>query len=271
MGLCHSVQGTSHKLAKYAEVPYSELDWDCAGINHLAWFTRLEHNGRDLYPLLKNKLEEDPELRSKDPVRLDIMKHLGYFVTESSGHFSEYLPYYRKRKELIDEYCGKRYLGESGFYARGWPTWRVENDNMRKKYIAGEEKLEIKRTWEYASYIIEAMETNSPFVAHVTMPNNGRITNLPDDGVVETATLMDRNGATPVHFGKLPPQCAALCDWNMRMFELAATACIERSKEAAVHALMLDPLTAAVCSPAEIREMTYRLFEAEKDFLPEYK
>jgi alpha-galactosidase len=220
---------------------------------------------------LKNKLEEDPELRSKDPVRLDIMKHLGYFVTESSGHFSEYLPYYRKRKELIDEYCGKRYLGESGFYARGWPTWRVENDNMRKKYIAGEEKLEIKRTWEYASYIIEAMETNSPFVAHVTMPNNGRITNLPDDGVVETATLMDRNGATPVHFGKLPPQCAALCDWNMRMFELAATACIERSKEAAVHALMLDPLTAAVCSPAEIREMTYRLFEAEKDFLPEYK
>jgi len=112
------------------------------------------------------------------------------------------------------------------------------------------------------------METNSPFVFYGTVPNTHLIENLPVDGVVEVPCLVDNSGISPTHFGTLPPQCAAICDWNMRFYDLAATACIEKSREAAIHALMLDPLTAAVCSPGEIRQMAEELFKAEKDFLP---
>jgi alpha-galactosidase len=270
VGLCHSVQGTSHQLADYAGVPYQQLRWDCGGINHLAWFTELSHKGKDLYPILFEKARNNKETYEKDPVRFDVMLHLGYFVTESSGHFSEYLPYYRKRPELIKEYCRDKYLGESGFYSRDWPTWRGDCDELRRRQIAGEEEIELDRTWEYASFIIQAMETNAPFVIHGTVPNTGLIENLPQDGVVEVACLVNRNGIQPKHFGPLPPQCAVICDWNMRMYDLAATACIEKSRQAAIHALMLDPLTAAVCCPAEIKRMAEELFEAEKEFLPDF-
>jgi alpha-galactosidase len=271
VGLCHSVQGTSHVLAKYAGIPYREMNWRCGGINHLAWFTELSHNGKDLYPILKKKIEKDPKLLAEDPVRFDVMKYFDYFVTESSGHFSEYLPYYRKRQELIDKHCGPRYLGQSSFYADEWPGWRKACDANRKKFISGELEIEIARTWEYASFIIEAMETHSPMTIYGSVPNTGLITNLPQDGVVEVACLVDKRGVTPTFFGRLPPQCAALCDANMRMFDLAADACLQRSKDLAAKALMLDPLTAAVCSLSEIKEMTERLFKAEKAFLPGYK
>lgn len=271
IGLCHSVQGTSHALAVYAGVPYPEMKWTCGGINHLAWFTELSHKGKDLYPVLMERLEKDPELLAKDPVKFDMMRHFNYFVTESSGHFSEYLPYYRKRPELIKKHCGEKYLGESGFYARHWPGWRQASDQNRLEAISGKREISKARTWEYASHIIQSIETNVPFVAHLTVPNNFLIENLPCDGVVEVACLLNSSGVQPTHFGELPPQLAALCDWHMRMYELAAKACIERSKEAAIHALLLDPLTAAVCSPAEIKKMTLELFKAEKAFLPGYR
>ncbi|MDD5698905.1 MAG: alpha-galactosidase [Victivallaceae bacterium] len=271
IGLCHSVQGSSHQLAKYADVPYQELKWRCAGINHLAWFTELTHNGKDLYPILKQKIAADPELLAKDPVRFDLMKYFDYFVTESSGHFSEYLPYYRKRKELIKRHCGEKYLGQSSFYADEWPKWRAENDERRLKYISGKEAFELDRTWEYASYIIQAMETNSPFKIYGTVKNTGLITNLPQNNVVEVACTVDAEGIVPNYFGKLPVHLAALCAANQYMFDVAAEACIQKSKDLAMKALMLDPLTAAVCSPAEIKEMTRRLFKAEKAFLPGFK
>jgi alpha-galactosidase len=268
IGLCHSVQGTSHQLAEYAGVPCDRMRWRCGGINHLSWFTELTHDGRDLYPVLFEKARNDPATYEKDPVRFDVMLHFGHFVTESSGHLSEYLPYYRKRRDLLKKYCRDGYLGGSGFYAREWPSWRQNCDNERRRRIAGAEPIATQRSGEYASYIIEAMETDAPFVVHATVPNTGLIDNLPQDGVVEVACTVDRNGITPRPFGKLPPQCAAVCDWNMRMYDLAATACIEKSREAAARALMLDPLTAAVCCPAEIRRMTEELFEAEREFLP---
>ena len=271
VGLCHSVQGSSHQLADYAEVPYQEMKWRCAGINHLAWFTELTHKGEDLYPVLKQKIAEDKELLAKDPVRLDLMKYFDCFVTESSGHFSEYLPYYRKRQELIDKHCGEKYLGQSSFYADEWPGWRVDNDNRRKKFISGEEEIELDRTWEYASYIIQAMETNSPFKIYGTVANNGLITNLPQNNVVEVACTVDNEGIVPNYFGELPAHLAALCSSHQYMFDVAAEACIQKSKDLAIKALMLDPLTAAVCSLEEIKEMAERLFEAEKDFLPGFK
>jgi len=268
VGLCHSVQGSSRQLAGYTGVPFDELQWRCAGINHMAWFTELTHDGRDLYPLLKEKVLSDSELWEKDPVRFDAMLHFGYFVSESSGHFSEYVPYYRKRGELVERYCRPEYLGGSGFYAREWPNWRVDCDRRRREIIAGEQELKTDRSIEYASAIIEAMETNRPAVIHGTVLNDALIDNLPSDGVVEVQCLADRSGLAPVHHGPLPPQLAALCRTNMNAFELAAIACIEKSREAAEQALMLDPLTAAVCSLSEIREMTAELFQAEKEFLP---
>ncbi|MFA7231102.1 MAG: alpha-galactosidase [Victivallaceae bacterium] len=271
IGLCHSVQHSSHQLAEYLGAPYHELKWRCAGINHMAWFTELTHRGHDMYPVLKQKVEDDAELLAKDPVRFDAMKYFDYFVTESSGHFSEYLPYYRKRQELITQHCGARYNGESGFYANGWPQWRQDNDNLRRKYLSGEEPLDMSRSWEYASFIIEAIETNSPVKIYATVMNNGLISNLPYDNVVEVPCIVDSNGIAPIHFGYLPAQCAALCCTNLHMIGLAAEACINRSKDMAFKSLLLDPLSAAVCSPKEIKAMTDKLFEAEKDFLPMYK
>ena len=268
VGLCHSVQGASHALARWSGVAYHQMKWNCAGVNHLAWFTELSHDGKDLYPALKEKARNDPEFYENEPVRFDLMEHFGYFCTESSGHDSEYLPYYRKRKDLLAKYCRDGYKGGSSFYADNWPTWRVNCDRRRKDVLAGKVQPNLQRSLEYASNIIEAIETNNPFIIYGSAPNNNLITNLPPDGVVEVACLVNRNGVTPTYYGKLPSQCAALCDWNMRMYDLAADACIQKSRKLAEQALMLDPLTAAVCCPAEVRQMTRELFEAEKEFLP---
>ncbi len=298
VGLCHSVQGTSHLLAERAGVPVHEMEWECAGINHLAWFTKLEHNGRDLYPLLKRKAAADiaravKEGRAKNPkrinhhewyappwhkdiVRKDMMLHFGAFITESSGHLSEYLPYYRKRKDLIQRYSREGYDGGTSFYANNWPTWRKNADKQRARMLAGKEAMEWERSWEYASWIIEAREKDTPFRIHGNVMNNVNgagqlITNLPADGCVEVACMVDRNGINPTRYGALPRQLAAVCDSNMRMFDLGAQACIEKSKELAIYALMLDPLTSAVCSPEEIKRMTLEMFAAEKAYLPGYR
>lgn len=278
VGLCHGVQGTSHALARYCDVPYQELEWECGGVNHLAWFTTLRHHGQDLYPALKEKVRNDPALWERDIVRFDVMEHFGYFITEGSGHDSEYMPYYRKRKDLLAKYCREGYEGGSSFYANSWPGWRKGQDERRRKILAGKDvggetpgakAFTLNRSWEYASWIIQGIETNEPFVAYCSVPNRGGlIENLPLDGVVEVASVCNRSGIHPTRFGPLPPQCAALCDSNMRMFDLAATACIERSKKAAELSLMLDPLTAAVCSPAEIRQMFAELVESQQEFLP---
>ena len=297
VGLCHSVQGTSHLLAGRAAVPYEEMVWECAGINHLAWFTKLEHDGKDLYPLLKEKAAADLEkafaegqIKAKkkdqhnydvpehhrDIVRKDMMLHFGAFITESSGHLSEYLPYYRKRKDLLKKYARPGYDGGSSFYADNWPTWRDNADKDRMAMVSGEKEINWERSWEYASWIIEAREKDVPFRIHGNVLNEAKgggplISNLPSDGCVEVACMIDQNGINPTTYGQLPPQMAALCDSNMRMFDLGATAAMERSKEAAIYALMLDPLTAAMCSPAEIKQMTLEIFDAEAEFLPGYK
>ncbi len=282
VGLCHSVQGTSRQLATRAGVPYDEMDWECAGVNHLAWFTKLAHQGRDLYPSLKEKAVLDlagtPSNKDDagDLVRKDMLLHFGAAITESSGHLSEYLPYYRKRKDLLATYCRPGYEGGSSFYADNWPTWRAKADEQREKMVRGEDKVGWDRSFEYAAFIIEAREKNTPFTFHGNVMNRWQgggplIDNLPHDGVVEVKTLVDRNGFQPVAFGRLPRQMAAICAQQMAMYDLAAEAAIHRSKEAAIHALTLDPLTAACCAPAEIKAMTLEMFAAEKDFLPGFK
>ena len=270
VGLCHSVQGTSGQLAEYADVPLEELDFNCGDINHLAWFTKLEHQGESLYPRLRDHALARDDVYEKDPVRFDMMLHFGAFITESSGHLSEYVPWYRKRRELIDEYTRPKYLGQESFYADEWPTWRAEADVRRERILKGEETdIDMKRSVEYASRIIEAHQTHRPYVIHGNVMNDSLIDNLPFDGCVEVACLVNRNGIQPTHFGPLPPAMAAVCRANMSVFEIGALALLERSKEAAVHALTLDPLTSAVCSLSEIRKMTEELFEAEAALLEE--
>ncbi|MFW6190096.1 MAG: alpha-glucosidase/alpha-galactosidase, partial [Candidatus Bipolaricaulota bacterium] len=283
VGLCHSVQGTSRQLAGYLEVPYEELEWECAGINHMSWFTKLEHEGRDLYPELLRRAEQ-PEIYEQDPIRFEMTKEFGYFVTESSGHFSEYLPYFRKDPELIDKYCGEGYRGESGFYSRNWPDWRRDLDEFREKWIAGEEipdgitegtpGLEdfdpAERSYEYGSHIIEAQETGQEAVIYGNFPNEGLIDNLPGDGIVEVKTLVDRSGFHPCKFGRLPEELAGLNRSNMTVHKLTVESILNKDREAGIRAFMLDPLTAAVSTPSSVRNMVEELFEAESEYIPDY-
>jgi len=273
VGLCHSVQGTSHMLAGYTGVPYEQIQWKCAGINHLAWFTEFNGpDGQSLYPgLMAQAADRESDFAKAEPVRSDMMLHFGAFITESSGHLSEYLPYYRKRKDLLDKYTDTGYRGEESFYANNWPTWRKNQDDYRQRLFNGEEEIKRERSWEYGAWIIESIEKNAPFMIHGNVANNGCIENLPQDGCVEVACLVNQNGIQPTRYGRLPKVMAAICDWNMRMFDLAADAAIFRSKDLATQALYLDPLTAAVCAPAEIKQMAERLFEAESEFLPGFK
>jgi len=273
VGLCHSVQGSSHQLAGYTDVPYEKIKWQCAGINHLAWFVDFEGpDGQSLYPQLLAQANDRTSKFAKDePVRSDMMRHFGAFITESSGHLSEYLPYYRKRKDLLDTYTDTGYRGEESFYANNWPTWRKNQEEFRAKLYSGEEQIKPERSWEYGAWIIEAIEKNSPTVIYGNIPNDGCIANLPQDGCVEVACLVNQNGIQPIRFGKLPKQMAAICDSNMRMFDLAADAVIHKSKQLAKYALALDPLSSAVCSPEEIFRLTDELFEAEAEFLPGFK
>jgi alpha-galactosidase len=270
VGLCHSVQGTSRMLAGYASVPYEQVQWKCAGINHLAWFTEFNGpDGQSLYPILMEQANDrESKFAKEEPVRSDMMRHFGAFITESSGHLSEYLPYYRKRKDLLDTYTDTGYRGEESFYANNWPTWRERSDKSRLAQISGEETIKLERSYEYGAWIIESVEKNVPIMIHGNLANNGCIDNLPQDGCIEVACLINQNGVQPTRFGRLPSQMAALCDSNMRMFDLAADAAIQKSRQLAKYALAMDPLSAAVCSPAEIFALVDKLFEAEAEFLP---
>jgi alpha-galactosidase len=263
VGLCHSVQSTSRQLATYLGVPYEELRFRCAGINHLAWFTELTWQGEDLYPRL-HQAARNPEIYDADPVRFEAMLHLGTFVTESSGHFSEYVPYFRKRPDLLARYMRAGYRGESGFYANNWPRWRAEAEETVQAQLDGRSEIILQRSTEYASVLVEAVETGRPAVIHGNVLNTGLIDNLPAEGCVEVPVLVDGTGLHPVHFGPLPPQLAVLDAAHMYVHELMVQAVLERDREAALHALMLDPLSAAVCSPEEIRGMFEEMWEAER-------
>jgi alpha-galactosidase len=265
VGLCHSIQGTSEQLAGYLEVPLDELRWRAAGINHNSWFVDLEKDGKDLYPELHERART-AEIYEQDPVRFETMLHFGAFPTESSGHFSEYLPYFRKRPDLIKRFTRAGYLGESGYYANNWPDWRAQNDQEIRKMLSGEQELLLERSPEYAADVVEAVTLGKEKVIYGNVRNTSLIDNLPD-GCVEVACLVDRNGIQPCHFGPLPEQLAALNRMHMAVHELVVQALLERDRQSALYALMLDPLTAAVCSLDEIEQMFAEMWEAQRPFL----
>jgi alpha-galactosidase len=278
VGLCHSVQGTLEMLARWIDVPYEEVAYLCAGINHQAWFLEFRSGSQDLYPLIRNALERG-DILSQEPVRGELMKALGYFVTESSGHASEYLPYFRKNAAMVNDELVPRFknpkdhwfgFGQTGGYLRHVQEWATRADQEFRDLVDGSEPLPTERTHEYGSFIVEAMETNRPARINGNIPNRGHVTNLPAGCCVEVPCLVDRNGVHGVVIGALPKQLAALNRTNINVQELTVEGALRGDKDAVHHAVMLDPLTAAVCTLPQIHTLVEEMFEAQARWLPQF-
>jgi alpha-galactosidase len=273
VGLCISTIETAYQLADYAWVPFEQMRYRCAGINHLAWFVTLEIDGEDLYPRIY-RAAENPEVYREDPIRFEILRHFGAFVTEAGRLVSEYVPYFRKRKDLLEAYLRESADLAGGQRARTWPLDRAEHDAMVRHDLErerrGERAFFLERSLEHCSNVIEGHALNRPQLIHGNVVNAGVIENLPFDGCVEVPCLIDGTGIHAVHFGRLPTQMAALDSTHMMVHDLLVQAFLNEDREAAVHALMLDPLTAAVCSPAEIPQMFDELAAKEQAYLPRF-
>lgn len=279
VGLCHSVQGTSAMLARWIDAPYDEVSYLCAGINHQAWFLEFRRGVQDLYPLIWNALERD-EIMGEEPVRGELMQNLGYFVTESSGHASEYVPYFRKTSQMVNEELSPRFknpkddwfdFARTGGYLRECLERVHRADQEFRDLIDGTKSLPTERTHEYGSYIIEAMETNRPTRINGNIPNTRLITNLPDGSCVEVPCLVDSNGVQGVVVGDLPTQLAAVNRTNINVQELTVEASLTGNKDAIHYAVMMDPLTSAICTLPQIHAMVDELFEAEAKWLPQFQ
>ncbi|MGE5528440.1 MAG: alpha-galactosidase [Patescibacteria group bacterium] len=273
-GLCHSVQGTAEMLAGWIGAPMEEITYTCAGINHQAWYLRYEWQGKDAYPLIRKAVMENQDIYRQEIVRNEMFLHLDYYVTESSGHNSEYNPWFRKRPDLIEKYCTRGTGWNPGAYAhilkeyeKTEHTWRDE----AKEWFAGEAALPLARGREYAAYIINALQGGEPYEFNGNVPNDGLITNLPRDACVEVPVFANRKGFNAVHVGALPPQCAALTSLNASIEEMAVEAAIAGNPRLVFQAIANDPLTAAVLSLAEIKEMVQTMLDQNRDHLPQFK
>jgi len=269
IGLCHGVQTTMDLIASYTGVRKEEIDFVAAGINHMAWFLRLEHDGADLYPLLKANFEK-PGYYANEKVRGEVMRHFGYFMTESTGHLSEYLPYFRKNGKALGLYCDEpAFGGESGAY---YHYCAMIDEKSRKLDPLSIESTKLgPRSAEYCSHIIEAKETGIPFRLNGNVRNDGYIENLPRGSCVEVPIYVDRTGLHPTHVGSLPAPLAALNMTNVLVQGLSVEAALSGEPELLVQAAALDPLTAAVLTLDEIRRMTSEMLEAEREWLPQFE
>ncbi|GAC1405205.1 MAG: alpha-glucosidase/alpha-galactosidase [Ktedonobacteraceae bacterium] len=264
VGLCHSVQGTAGQLAQYMNVPVQELTYRCAGINHMAFYLELQHNGQDAYPLLQ-EVAQRQEIWERDPVRFELFQRLGYFVTESSEHSAEYNQFFirRDRPDLIQHFHIPldEYIRRCQVQIAWW-------EQMRQQLLDGTADLRPELSGEYAALIIHAQETNTPRVVYGNVLNNGLITNLPQGSCVEVPCLVDANGIQPTHVGKLPPQLTALQMSNISVQGLVVEAVLTGKKEHIYHAAMFDPHTSAELTLDEMHSLVDDLFEAHGDNIP---
>jgi len=268
-GLCHGIQTTLQEIATWLSVPKEEITYTCGGTNHMNWFLTLEHGDKDLYPKLREVLER-PEYYKADKVRAEVFRHFGYFMTETTGHMSEYVPWFRKNKRAMDLYCDEPgFGGETGAYYNWCKT-------VAEKY-AGRNMLDYEftkiegRSIEYCSYIMEAVVTGKPFRFMGNVRNDGYITNLPKGCCVEVPTFADDTGLHPASIGCLPSQCAALNRTQINVHILAAEAALTGDPEHIVHALAMDPLTGAVCTLKELRDMAGEMLEVHRQWLPQFE
>ena len=268
VGLCHGVQTTMDLISGYVGLPKKEIDYLCAGINHMGWFLKLEHKGKDLYPHLR-ELFEKPQYYVNEKVRGEVFRHFGYFMTESTGHLSEYLPYFRKNQKALDLYCDEpSFGGETGAYYN-WCAY-VAKKFEDKNILESETAVIPARSIEYGSYIIEAIETGKEFKLNGNVRNGGMITNLPANCCGEGPVYVDKLGIHQTIVGDLPSQCAALNMLNINVQGLTVEAAMSGDVEQIVHACALDPLSGAVLTLKEIRDMAAEMLETEKQWLPQF-
>ncbi len=267
VGLCHSVQGTAWQLAHYMDVPLKELTYRCAGINHMAFYLELKHNGKDAYPLLREAAKKQ-EIWERDPVRFELFQRLGYFVTESSEHSAEYNQFFirRDRPDLIE-----RFHIPIDEYIRRCKEQIAWWEKMRQQLLDGTADIHPELSGEYAALIIHSQETNTPRVVYGNVLNNDLITNLPTGSCVEVPCLVDASGIQPTYVGKLPPQLAALQMNNINTQGLVVEAILTGKKEHVYHAAMFDPHTSAELTLDEIHNLVDDLFEAHGDIIPAMK
>lgn len=274
LGLCHGVQGGHHQIAEVLSFKKSEVDIICAGINHQTWYIQVRHNGQDMTGKLLEAFQNHPEYSKTEKVRIDMLRRFGYYSTESNGHLSEYVAWYRKRPDEILNWIdlGSWINGETSGYlrvcteGRNWfetdfPNWMK---NEPKKFIPE------KRSEEHGSYIIEGLETGRLYRGHFNVVNNGTITNLPDDAIVEVPGYIDANGINIPKVGGLPLGCAAVCSASIWVQRLSVEAAVKGDDKLLRQAMMMDPLVGAVLNPPEIWQMTDEMLVAEAQWLPQY-
>jgi alpha-galactosidase len=261
VGLCHNVQNTANELASYLDVPADRLSYDCAGINHMTWFLKLQIDGEDAYPRLWQTLES-PEIFAKDKVRFELMRSFGWFVSESSEHNAEYTPYFLKRDDQIAAYNVPvdEYIRRS---ERNLERYR----ETRRRLLAGE-AFPLDRSVEYGSLIIHAMVTGQPQVIYGNVRNTGLISNLPEGCCVEVPVLVDRNGLRPCFVGALPPELAGYCAPHTYVQDLTVKAALEGNRQRVHRAALLDRHASSVLSIPEIRELVEELIEAHGQAMP---
>ncbi|MHC4982701.1 MAG: alpha-galactosidase [Planctomycetota bacterium] len=292
VGLCHGVMGGHAQIASviehminkgkkptdkgYERVTTKDVDIICAGINHQTWYIQVIYDGADFCDRLLEGFESHPVYSKIEKVRIDMLRRFGYYSTESNGHLSEYVPWYRKRPKEITRWCYIKAgwaAGETGGYLRVC----TEGQNWFKTDFANWLKAEdppIKpenRGHEHGSYIIEALETGRVYRGHFNVPNDGCITNLPDDAIVEVPGYVDRNGINIPQVGDLPVGCAAVCNASISVQRLAVEAAVQGDVKLLKQAMMMDPLAGAVCDPYEISQMTDEMLIAQAKWLPQYK
>ena len=272
-GLCHSVQGTAEMLAGWIGAPMDEITYTCAGINHMAWYLQYEWNGEDAYPLIRQAITEREEVYKEEIVRNEMFLAFDRYVTESSGHNSEYNPWFRKRQELIDKYCLDGTGWNPGEYAYILKEYEKREDTWMDSILAwlnDPEPRDLARGHEYAAYIVNALEGGEPFQFNGNVANTGLVTNLPEGACVEVPVWASRSGFQPVGVGALPPQCAILTNQSAQIEEMAVEGCLTGDKRLIYQAIANDPLTAAVLSLAEIQEMVDEMFAQNADYLPTF-
>ena len=274
VGLCHGVQGGHHLIARALGLPAEEVDFVAAGINHQTWYIQVTYQGKDMLPFLLEAMESDPEIAEREPCRIDILRRFGCFSTESNGHLSEYLPWYRKRPEEIDRwiYPGRWIGGRTGGYLEVCREHRNEYEEMYPQWLQ-ETAAPIgpeTRSHEHASHIIEGLETGRTYRGHFNVENHGLITNLPDGCTVEIPCYVDGNGISPAWTGPLPLACAATCRASISVQEMTVEAALTGDRELARLAVLHDPLTGAVCTPDEVWAMCDEMFEALAPWLPQF-
>lgn len=274
-GLCHSVQGTIKMLSDWLEIPVQEIDYKCMGINHMAYYTLLSHKGEDLYPRLRKIITENQEIYNKEQVRNEMFLKLGYYVTESSGHNSEYNQWFRKRPELIEKYCTHGTNWNPGLHAYSLNLRKERREKINKGIYYKEfmeQPLQKEKGPEYAAEVFNArLGDGRPFIFNGNVLNHGSIPNLPYDTCVEVPVVADRMGFKTTIAGPLPAHLAILVGTTANIENLVIDAAMRKDKEAVYHAVYHDPLSSAVCSLDEIKCMCDELFEINKDYLGDYR